>query len=873
MAGINHSRLEYGLGIGISDINNDGWPDIYISTDYSGSDHLYLNNRNGTFSDRILEATKHTSFFAMGNDLSDINNDGWTDIMAVDMMGANNYDIKTSMSGMNPKNFQETVSLGLHHQYMYNSLQINTGPIDDTGIPHFKETAQFSGIDKTDWSWGPLIFDMDNDGHKDLFISNGIKRDFRNNDFVNYVNGLQDSIHQNKKFDTKAYVDQVMARMPERKKPNYFFRNTQNLRFKNMNGVWGPTTPTCSNGAIYSDLDLDGDLDIILNNTTEKAVILKNHSVDLKLGHFLSIALEGSPDNKNGIGTKVWVTTKDGVQKQELYNSHGFMSAKGNRIHFGLGKNEKAELKIEWPDGNTQTLSQVMADRPITLKYTDARPSTKPTDIKQPYYTAAQIEGLNYRHRENEFNDYDRESLLPHTMSNHGPAMAAGDVNGDGLEDIFLGAAKGMTAKIFIQQQSNRFLETKPAVFEPDAVHEDETATFFDADQDGDLDLYVGSGGNESPENADYYLDRLYINNGKGEFTEHQKLPKIRQSTGTVRAADFDQDGDLDLFVGIRQIPGKYGASPKSYLLENQSNAGKISFEVNPLFKHSGMVTDAAWQDLTGDGRPDLVVVGEWSKVSMYQNTIHGFNDISEKMGLSNTTGWWNCVEIDDIDQDGDFDIIAGNLGQNYKYKASKTEPFSIYASDFDGNGTHDIVLGYYDKETLFPVRGRECSSNQMPFIKKKFPTYDAFGKAKITDIFTAAQLDRAYSAKATTFTSTVFLNDDGKFRAVPLPEEAQLSSVNTMLISDVDQDGNKDLLLAGNLLGSEVETPRNDGSYGTLLLGLGNGQFKTAPNYESGIFVEGETKHIQNLKVSNSLFTLFIRNNDSIAIFKPKDR
>ncbi|WP_339711967.1 VCBS repeat-containing protein [uncultured Kriegella sp.] len=881
-AGIVQNRLGYGLGIAVGDVNNDGWPDMYVANDFTGKDFFYINNKNGSFTDRILEATKHISFFAMGNDMADINNDGWLDMMTVDMMGESNYDIKTSMSGMNPERFHETVDLGLHHQYMYNTLQLNSGYLNDNNVPIFSDIAQLSGVSKTDWSWAPLFFDMDNDGLKDLFVSNGIKRDFRNNDFVNYVNKKQDSIRQNKKFDAQKYIGDLLSKMPTRKKENFFFRNQGNLNFSKMNEVWGDGEETSSNGAVYADLDNDGDLEIIVNNTDDPAFILKNNARELGLGHYLSLKFNGPKNNRDGIGARVIVTTDESRQVQELYFTRGFMSAMSRELHFGIGKALTATVEVIWPDDKHQILNDVSVDQLLTLEYAKAEnnKSRESEPSKTRLFKKSRVTGIDYIHKENDFDDFKRESLLPHKMSHEGPAMAVGDVNGDGLDDMYLGGALERSGKLYVQNSSGGFTSSNDDLMRKTATYEDVAAEFFDADGDGDLDLYVVSGGNEYNQGSSNLRDRLYVNDGKGGLSyTSNALPNIAISGSCVKAADFDKDGDIDLFVGGRQVPGKYPAPAQSYLLRNNSNNGKIGFDVvtGGVFddwKSLGMVTDALWVDLNKDDYLDLVVTGEWMPIRVFES--EGGRDFVEKTedyGLKNTNGWWYSLAAEDFDQDGDIDIIAGNLGLNYKYRATAEAPFEVYADDFDDTGSNDIVLGYYDEAKLVPVRGRQCSSQQMPFIKEKFPTYDAFGKAEIGDIFDERQLKKSVHQSAYTFATTFFESSNGVFKAHELDNRAQFSSVNDILVDDFNGDGYKDLLLAGNLYASEVETPRNDASYGLFMKGDGRGGFHSMTAGESGVLVQGDVKYISPINIKGVKSVVFAKNNDAIEVLSLSSR
>lgn len=878
-AGIVHSRLDYGLGVAVGDINNDGWPDLYVSNDYSGKDHMYINNANGTFSDRILEATNHISFFAMGNDMADINNDGWMDIMTLDMMGESSYDIKTSMSGMNPKKFYEALDAGLHHQYMYNTLQINSGYLNENNVPIFSDIAQLAGVSKTDWSWAPLFFDMDNDGLKDLFVSNGIKRDFRNNDFVNYVNKKQDSIINNQAFDLQKYITDILDKMPVRKKENYFFRNKGDFEFAKMNGTWGDETMTSSNGAVYADLDNDGDLEIVVNNTDDEAFILKNNSREMGLGHYLSFKLKGPLGNRDGIGTKIVVSAGDSRQVQELYFTRGFMSSMARELHFGLGNSPEANVEIIWPDGRQQLLNNVDTDQLLVLDYANSKSSTVKEDanMNQPIFSKNTEDPLPFLHVENEFDDYGRESLLPHKMSQEGPSLAVGDINGDGLDDVHIGGATGFPGVLFVQNEDGSFTKTNVDLLNRDSGFEDVASEFLDVDGDNDLDLYVVSGGNEYDQGNSLLQDRLYINNGMGQFNNlADGLPKNAISGSCIKAVDYDNDGDLDMFVGGRQVPGKYPAPAKSYLLQNNSKEGKIVFDEVPILdgQNLGMVTAAVWVDINNDSYMDLLVTGEWMPVRIFEN-VEGkrFVENTKKYGLENTNGWWYSLAVGDFDSDGDMDIIGGNLGLNYKYRAAADAPFEVFADDFDQSGSNDIVLGYYDEDKLVPLRGRQCSSEQLPFIKEKFPTYDSFGKAAIGDIFEEEQLEKSTHLRAYTFATTYFENQGGTFVMKKFENAAQMSAVKDILIQDFDKDGLEDVLLVGNLYTSEVETPRNDAAYGLVLKGDGQGNFRAMPARESGLMVRGEVKNAKMLTIKGSRNIIFAKNDEALEVFSVGSR
>lgn len=874
--GIISNKLSFGLGLAIGDINNDGWPDIYVSHDFYGKDHCYINNKGKGFVEQINNTMNHIPNFSMGNDMADFNNDGLMDIISVDMMAEDNYGIKTSMSAMEPKTFHDMVLLGEHHQYMFNTIQLNNG-VTENMVPKFSDIAQLLGASSTDWSWGPLFFDMDNDGHKDLFISNGIKRDFRNNDFIEYTRKLRDSLSRNKSIDKELYVQKIMSRIPTRYKPNYFFRNNGDLTFDKMNGIWDKQRLTCSNGAAYADFDNDGDLDLVLNNTDSLSYVQENRVNDVYKNNYLKMIFKGSEGNTMGIGARVILRYENEQQVQEHYVSRGFQSSVAPGLHFGIGRTPLIDqLEVVWPDGKKQIMKEVPVNQTIRLDYRDAILMHNDNEYENEmlFTNKTNETTVIHRHTENEYNDFERESLLPHKMSNLGPALAVADVNGDSLDDFFIGGAMGYAGALYIQSEKGGFMAVQHQLFEEEKRYEDVGAEFFDADGDGDMDLYVVSGGNERAMGSDNYQDRLYENKRGNLVRSMQALPAFDISGSCVKSYDFDHDGDLDIFVGGGQMPGRYPFPTASYLLENRSAKGKLSFinvtsTMAPMLEKIGMVTDAVWMDVDNDSLIDLVVVGEWMAVTILKNMGGYFVDKTNEFGLSNEKGWWYSIAVADFDQDGDLDLVAGNLGLNYKYKASVNEPFEIYTADFDENGSLDIVLGYHNEGTLFPLRGRECTSNQMPFVKDKFATYDAFGKATLSEVYGKESLQRSLHYRANTFATKYFENAEGK-KLIPRPLDmlTQLSSVNTILVEDLNRDGHLDIVLAGNKYGAEVETPRNDASYGVFLKGDGLGAFTSLMPYESGLFAGGNIRKSSFLKLANGeRGIIFALNDDFVKI------
>ncbi len=882
-AGMINNGIGFGLGVSIGDMNNDTWPDILVTHDFSEKDRLYLNQKDGSFNEVLNQATNHTSIFSMGSDIADINNDSWLDFITVDMVSENNYDSKTSMSGMNPQRFYSAVDKGLHYQYMYNTLQINQGA-DNSSVPRFSDIAAFAGVSNTDWSWAPLFFDMNNDGMKDLFISNGIKRDFRNVDYVIYgdkqmakfENEHQEMLPDEYETASRKHIAEIVSKMPQRKKDNYFFRNENGLTFSNQNGKWAPVLLTCTNSAAYADLDQDGDLDLITNNMDDFGFIYKNNAVEYELGNYLIVRLSGSERNPRGIGARVSINSGGLQQTVENYSTRGFQSSMDDVIHFGLGNHELIDkLEVTWPDGKREVKRNVRPNQAITVSYLNAMKESKELKLN-PLFEKLEIATLQEaKHTENLFDDFKRENLLPHKMSQEGPALAVGDVNGDGLEDFYLGGASGYSGQLFLQQHDQSFKPTDHNLLEKDKKHEDVGAHFFDADGDGDQDLYIVSGSNEFDAESQYLQDRLYVNDGKGEFYRAvEALPRSATSGSVVRSADYDNDGDLDLFIGGRQIPGKYPFPASSYILRNDSQSGNplftdITDQSAKMLHEIGLVTDAAWTDIDGDNLIDLVIVGEWMPITVLRNDGSGFINYTKEAGLSNEIGWWFSIACGDFDKDGDQDLVVGNLGLNSKYKASHSEPFEIYTKDFDGTGSLDIVLGFYEGGKLFPLRGRECTSNQMPFVKKKFPTYHSYAMAELRDIYSQNDLESALHYTATNFATTYFENKgDGLFMAKKLPDGAQLTTVKHVLPIDINNDGHLDVILNGNLYGFEVETPRQDAGYGLVLIGDGQGDFKVLPPYESGLYVKGEVADCDLIQIGHRKALIIAKNNDYIELF-----
>ncbi|MFY0654582.1 MAG: VCBS repeat-containing protein [Cyclobacteriaceae bacterium] len=870
--------LNFGLSLSatVSDFNQDGYPDVYVSNDFASPDYMYFNNGDGTFTEKSRELTRHISFYGMGVDLADFNNDGLIDIAQMDMTPEDNRRSKANMASMNPQGFYEMLDLGLHYQYMKNSLQINNG-LNADGYPIFSDISYMSGVALTDWSWACLFADLDNDGFKDLFITNGSRRDINNKDYFKKIDKSKTAYFEDKDSDKKESQLKLVDKMPSERIDNYTFKNNGDLTFSTANEEWGISFKGFSNGAAYADLDDDGDLELIVNNIDDEVSIFENLSSDYKRNNYIKFQLRGPDENPFGLGAKISIEHDGKLQYQELTLTRGFQSSVEPIVHFGLGQSAKVDkLTIVWPDGKKQELVSLEANLMMKLNYKDARSSQQTDDKADTFFTDITDKSkIEYAHKENYYDDFIREVLLPHETSKLGPALAVADANGDGLDDFYIGGASGSSGAIYLQKADGSFASSSGEVLAEDQKSEDIGATFFDANGDGHLDLYVVSGGNEFIGDNPALQDRLYLNNGSGQFEKAKNaLPTMMTSGSCAEAYDYDGDGDMDLFVGGRLVPGSYPLPAKSYILENVTKDGDPKFEdvteaVAPGLSQAGLVTSAVWFDYNNDKAIDLAIAGEWMSVTLYENKGGKFENITEQAEMSDQVGWWFSLEAADIDNDGDQDLVAGNLGLNYKYQASPEETFDIYSSDFDKNNKLDIVLGYYYDGTQFPVRGRQCSSEQIPTIKQKFEDYNSFAEASLEGIYSDDALEGSLHYKATNFASTYFENvGDGTFKAQALPNRAQISSVNGITIEDLNNDGNPDILCAGNFYVSEVETPRNDAGIGLLMYGDGKGGFEVQPASQTGLFAPYDTRAMAMLNTPQGRAVLFANNNEAVKLF-----
>ena len=858
--------------ISATDLNDDGWIDLYVANDFWIEDWIFMNNGDGTFSNDIYERTNHISFSSMGIDAGDIDNDGDQDLIVVDMAAEDNYRSKTNMSGMNPKTFWKTVADGGHYQYMFNMLHLNQGD------GYFSDVAQLANVPSTDWSWSPLIADFDNDGWKDLYITNGLMRDIRNNDaskvYPKYLeselwNYLQKNPSPPEDFTIWDVVDinKALELVPSQKLVNYAYKNEGALKFSKQMKNWGMNQESFSAGSAYGDLDNDGDLDLVVNNINDPAFVYQNNASQQTKHNYIRIKPIGYEGDASG--SKLSITTESGQQHAELTIVRGMYSTSEHIAHFGLGEqHEIKELQLTWPNGNISELQNVSVNQTLQIDYKDAVAITKTKSVAVDPLFKTTTDLISYTHIENKFDDFHKQVLMPHKLSHVGPILTRGDLNGDGLEDLFVGSPSGKAGLVLIQDDTGQFKQQSSPDMAKQILFEDAGSVFFDLEGDGDLDIYVVSGGNEFKDGSPFYEDRLYINDGTGYFEKStQVLPSFPGSK--VRTSDFDGDGDLDLFVGGRQRAWSYPEFSSSVLLQNDKGIlTDVTQELAPDLQTAGMINDAKWFDYDNDGLDDLLLAGEWTAIQLYKNTGGSFSKL-EHTGLEDQKGWWFSLETADIDGDGDQDIVAGNLGLNYKYKATADEPFEVYYYDFDENGKKDVVLTYYNFGIQYPLRGRECSSEQVPVIKDKFVNYDLFASADVATVYGESNLDNALHFEATNFASLYIENlGNGQFEINELPIETQLSSINDIVIQDFNQDGKLDILTAGNLFEAEVETARADAGFGLLMIGNGNGQFTAMSKDESGIYLPYNVKSLTEFKTNGKNYILAGCNNEQLHVY-----
>jgi hypothetical protein len=862
-AGIHGSLISFGLGVSVSDINNDGYPDIYVSNDSYERDYLYINQKNGTFLDQFEKHIEHTSFSSMGADIADINNDGYYDIFTTDMLPQFDYRLKTLGSFDNIDLYRSKEKAGFYRQFMKNCLQLN----NKNG--KFCEIANYSGVAATDWSWGALLFDADNDGLNDIYVCNGINRDVTDLDFMNFF--ANDIIQKMVLTGKKDNVYEVLKHIPVTPMENVVFRNNGDLIFSDEGKSWGITQPSFSNGAAYGDLDNDGDLDLIVNNENQPSFVYKNNARQISKNNYIAILLKGKPGNTFAIGSKIQVHVGNQILSREAIPSRGFQSSVDYKVIIGLGEATKIDsMTITWPDLTYSKYDGPLINKLHILSQTQAN---KPVPANLRSNTMFFLDSGNRfnKHEEDDHVDFYNERNIPIMLSKEGPGAASGDVNGDALDDVYIGGATNQAGQLYIQTMRGEFIRTEQKDFQQYADFEDVAVLLFDSDMDGDPDLFVGAGGNTIPPNSRQLQHRLYKNNGKGKFTiDTDAFPNNNMNISVAAAHDFDKDGDLDLFVGSKSVPFDYGADPASYIYVNDGK-GHFKDIAGKSLSHIGMVSDAVWADITGNSDKELIIVGQWMAPRIFSYLGNHLTEI--KTNLSDMSGWWQSVNATDLNGDGKTDIILGNIGENFFLHPDKENPVKLWRADVDGNGDVDKILTRTVDGKDKPVFLKNDLQEQIPSIKKENLKHSDYAKKSIQELFKPKALAKAVVKEFNYPSSCIAMNNgNGNFSVQKLPYQAQLSSLNVIHCTDLNKDSFMDILTGNNVSGFPPQLEKLDASFGDVFMNNGKGQFTWIGPEQSGLNIVGEVRDIAPLKGSNSGSILFLRNNDYPLMYRVKN-